>query len=123
MEYKKSVSEPWFTLMKLGIKTCEGRLNKGDFSKMKKNDFIMFENNDFGFMRTFRCRITSIHRYDTFAKYLETETLEKCLPGIDTLVNGLKIYYKYYSPKNEADYKINAIRIKVCKSIANCSAV
>ena len=42
MKYTKHLSEPWFTLIKLGIKTCEGRLNKGDFSKMKINDTIEF---------------------------------------------------------------------------------
>ena len=45
-EYNKNLSEPWFSLIKLGIKTCEGRLNKGDFSKMNKGDYIVFENND-----------------------------------------------------------------------------
>ena len=42
MKYTKHLSEPWFTLIKLGIKTCEGRLNKGDFSNMKVNDTIEF---------------------------------------------------------------------------------
>ena len=47
MKYSKHLSEPWFSLIKLNIKTCEGRLNKGDFSNMKENDikpkkFIMF---------------------------------------------------------------------------------
>ena len=37
----KHLSEPWFSSIKLGIKQCEGRLNKGDY--------IQFENNDFGF--------------------------------------------------------------------------
>ena len=36
MLYTKNLSEPWFTLIKLGLKKCEGRLNKGDFAKMKK---------------------------------------------------------------------------------------
>jgi ASC-1-like (ASCH) protein len=46
-EYTKNLSEPWFSLIKIGLKTCEGRLNKGDFSLMKKGDYIIFENNDF----------------------------------------------------------------------------
>ena len=41
MEYKKHLSEPWFSLVKLNIKTIEGRLIKGDFSKMKINDIII----------------------------------------------------------------------------------
>ena len=35
MNYRKHLSEPWFSLIKLGIKTVEGRLNKGVFSKIK----------------------------------------------------------------------------------------
>jgi ASC-1-like (ASCH) protein len=41
--YTKHLSEPWFSLIKIGSKKCEGRLNKGDFSKMKKGDYILFE--------------------------------------------------------------------------------
>ena len=33
MNYKKHLSEPWFTLLKLGLKTVEARLNKGDLVK------------------------------------------------------------------------------------------
>ena len=113
--YSKNVSEPWFSLMKLGIKKCEGRLNKGDFSKMKKNDKIQFINHELGFERNFTVKITSIHKYDTFKTYLEKETLEKCLPGIDTIQQGETIYYKYYSKNNENRYKIIAIRIQLLK--------
>jgi ASC-1-like (ASCH) protein len=59
--YNKNVSEPWFTLIKLGLKKCEGRLNK---------------NNDFKYMRSCKCMITSIRDYDSFEKYLETETIK-----------------------------------------------
>jgi ASC-1-like (ASCH) protein len=33
-EYTKNLSEPWFSLIKLGIKKCEGRLKKGDFAEI-----------------------------------------------------------------------------------------
>ena len=117
MLYTKNLSEPWFTLIKLGIKKCEGRLNKGDFSEMKKSDIILFENNDFGFSRSFRCKIKHIRDYTTFEKYLENETLKKCLPGIDTIEDGVNIYYKYYKKEDEEKYKIKAIRIKVIKDV------
>ena len=112
-EYTKHLSEPWFSLIKLGIKKCEGRLKKGDFSEIKKGDYIKFENNDFGFERNFRVKITSIHKYNTFSEYLEKEKLEKCLPGIDTIEQGVSIYYKYYKKDDEDKYKIIAIRLKV----------
>jgi ASC-1-like (ASCH) protein len=76
------VSESWFALIKLGLKKCEGRLNK---------------NNDFKYMRSCKCMITSIRDYDSFEKYLETETIKKCLPGIDTIEDDCKIYYNYFT--------------------------
>lgn len=34
--YEKNLSEPWFSLIKVGVKTVEGRLNKDDFQAIKK---------------------------------------------------------------------------------------
>lgn len=113
--YNKHLSEPWFTLIKIGSKRCEGRLGKGDISNMQKGDYIIFENNDFGFIRKFKVKITSIKQYNNFKSYLENETLEKCLPGIDNINDGVNIYYKYYKPEDEIKYKIKALRIKVVK--------
>ena len=111
--YNKHLSEPWFSLIKIGAKKCEGRLNKGDFALMKKGDYIIFENNDFAVSRTFRCEVTSIHHYNSFENYLRAETLAKCLPGIDTIEHGVSIYHEYYKPEDEATYKIVAIRLRV----------
>jgi ASC-1-like (ASCH) protein len=80
---------------------------------MKKGDYILFTNNEFNFPRSFLCKITSIHNYDSFEKYLKSETLEKCLPGIDSLEQGVSIYHKYYTKEDEAKYKIKAFRLKI----------
>lgn len=109
----KHLSEPWFSLIKVGIKKCEGRLNKGDFEEMNPGDFIVFENNDLGFPRSFRVKIISIQNYDTFESYLENETLENCLPGIESMEEGISIYYKYYKKSDEELYKIKAFRLVV----------
>jgi len=117
--YKKHLSEPWFSLVNLELKNCEGRLNKGDFSNMKKGDYITFENNDFDFTRKCVVKITSIHHYNTFQEYLISEKLNKCLPGITNIEDGKKIYYKYFTQNDENLYKIIAIRIKKIKSNQN----
>jgi ASC-1-like (ASCH) protein len=90
------ISEERFTLIKLGIKTCEGRLFKGDFSLMKKDDIITFINNDF-FQRRIDVKITSVKRYNSFESYLYSEKLERCLPGIDNIDDGYDIYSIYIS--------------------------
>ena len=60
-KYKKNVSEPWFTLISLGIKTIEGRLNKGDFKEINEGDVIKWTNNDFNFTRK---NFYNEHKYD-----------------------------------------------------------
>jgi ASC-1-like (ASCH) protein len=106
--YEKNLSEPWFSLIKLRIKKVEGRLNKGDFANMNIGDFILFTNNELGFERNFKIQIKYISYYDNFKTYLENETLEKCLPGIDNIEDGLNVYYKYYKKEDELEYKIKA---------------
>lgn len=85
--YNKHLSEPWFSLIKLKHKTCEGRLNKGDFQKMQTGNIIKFTNNDFGFTRSCYVKILSVHKYDSFTTYLKNEKLNKCLPGIESIKN------------------------------------
>jgi len=106
--YEKNLSEPWFSLIKLGIKKVEGRLNKGDFANMNIGDVILFINNELGFERKFTIEIKDIACYDSFHLYLEKETLERCLPGIDNIEDGLNVYYKYYKRSDELEYKIKA---------------
>ncbi len=83
------------------IKKCEGRLLKGDFGKIKKGDFIFFENNEFGFLRKCYVNVESVNIYNSFTDYLLNESLIYCLPGIETLEQGLNIYYNYYKKKDE----------------------
>jgi len=106
------LSEPWFSLVKLGIKTIEGRLNKHHLSV---GDKIKFFNDDFDIGRECKVIITSIKKYDTFSWYL-TNNLHACLPGIDTVEEGLKVYYTYYSKEDELKYKVISIDFTLIKS-------
>ena len=38
--YTETVSEPWFTLISMGLKSVEGRKNKGRFKEMKVGDIV-----------------------------------------------------------------------------------
>ncbi len=112
--YIENVSEPWFTLISLGLKTVEGRKNKGRFREMKVGDIVRWENNDFAF-RSVNTRITRKAEYSTFKEYLETEGLYKCLPGILNLEIGLSVYYKYFTKEDEKEFGVVAIEIKLVK--------
>lgn len=111
--YRKHLSEPWFSLMAVGCKTVEGRLNSGDWSSMEDGTLIDWFNDDFGLQREFRTVILSKSIYKCFASYLYTEGLNKTLPTIENLEDGLKIYYSFYKQKEEEKHGIVALELKV----------
>lgn len=112
INYKEAVSEPWFSLISLGLKIVEGRKNKGRFKEMKVGDIIEWTNNDFGF-RSVLTEIIGKEIYPTFQEYLETEGLQKCLPTIHNIEQGLSVYFTYYTKDDEKEYGVVAIRLKV----------
>lgn len=111
-EYTKVVSEPWFTLIRLGLKTVEGRLKKGEFDTMRVGDKIRFVNGDLGFRREVDVVIKGITCYSSFNDYLWSEGLEKTLPGagIRDIGEALSVYYKYYTKEEEKKYGVIAIK-------------
>ena len=111
-KHNEHLSEPWFSLISLGLKTVEGRLNKGKFKEMQIGDIIEFHNNDF-LERKILTKIIEKIEYKSFTEYLETEGLDKCLPGVPSLEHGLSVYYKYYSKEKEKEFGIIAIRIEL----------
>ncbi len=104
-----NIDKQWFLSIMSGDKKVEGRLNKGKFSKIEIGDFITFECND---EQETQSKITKevkdIKNYKTFQNYLQNETLNRCLPGIDNMDDGLKIYYTYYTVDNENEYGVKA---------------
>ena len=112
MLYTKDLNEPWFSLTKIKKKKVEGRLNKGSFAEMNKGDIIEFTNNQLGYQRKFRVKIKKITKYNSFEEYLDQEKLKYCLPGIDTIKEGVDIYHNIYSPEDEQKYKVLAFQIK-----------
>ena len=104
--YKKHLSEPWFTLIKLGIKTCEARVCKDMWKDINVGDTLIFVNNDLGFQRSIRLIVSNINFYPDFHTYLENEGLQNCLPGMDNMNIGVTVYRKYYTVEEEQFYGI-----------------
>jgi ASC-1-like (ASCH) protein len=111
IKYSEHLSEPWFSLISLGLKTVEGRKNKGKFKEMKIGDVIEWYNNDFK-KRTVLTKIVKKTEYKTFEDYLTSEGLENCLPGIPSLEHGLSVYFKYYTKEDESQYGVIAITLE-----------
>ena len=111
-KYIENVSEPWFTLISLGLKTVEGRKNKGRFKEMQVGEIIEWINNDFN-PRSVLTRITKKTEYKTFKEYLESEGLNKCLPGISNMKDGLSVYFKYFTKEDEQNFGVIAIKLEL----------
>ena len=107
-----TLKEPWFSLIKLGLKTVEGRLNNGRFSLLKIDDIIEWTNDNFN-KRSIKTKITKITKYNTFEEYLMDKKLNKCLPGIDTIEDGLSVYYNYYKKEDEKENGVIAIEFNI----------
>ena len=56
----KHLSEPWFTLIKLGVKESEGRVYMGIWKTVKKDDKIIFTNNDNGVLRMINVTVKEV---------------------------------------------------------------
>lgn len=87
-----------------GMKTVEGRLNRGKFAKMKKGQTIIINN-------VYKTKIAKIAKYKTFKEMLEKETLQAVLPGLYSLDNGVKIYREFYSNIDEWEFGVVAIHL------------
>lgn len=109
MNYREHLSEPWFTEISEGRKTIEGRKNKGRFATMKIGETIEWYNED----RCCYSRITNVRHYATFESYLLEEGLSKCLPMIETIEEGVNVYYQYYTKEDEEMYGVVAIEIEM----------
>uniref|UniRef100_A0A6C0ADQ5 ASCH domain-containing protein n=1 Tax=viral metagenome TaxID=1070528 RepID=A0A6C0ADQ5_9ZZZZ len=107
--HKFDCCEPWFSLIKSGKKVVEGRINSKKYSSMQVGDkLILSTENEF-----LRLTIKKITKYKSFEDMIICETLERVLPNIETIEEGIKVYKQFYKPEIEKHYGVIAIKISV----------
>ena len=114
--WTKNLKEPWFSFVKLGYKNVERRLRQGDFANMHKDDIIHFTNDEEpNNPRFVDVVIDSIERCKDFTKFLEGDTLKRCLPGVQSIKDGLAIYHHIYPLAVRKGKEVLAIRISLIR--------
>lgn len=108
--------EPWFSFIKKGIKTVEGRKGIDRWKKIKVGDTIVFT--DGSDNNKFNAAVTGINVYegkgtDSLKNYLETETLARALPSIKTMDDGMKVYMQWSTPEQLEKYGMLGIQVKL----------
>ncbi|KAJ6991469.1 hypothetical protein NC653_019599 [Populus alba x Populus x berolinensis] len=96
------VQEPYFSLLKDGRKTIEGRCATGDYIRIEPGDLILVN-------KIVVLKVEDVRRYASFSKMLQAENLEKVLPGVKTVEEGVKIYRKFYTEEKEMSNGVLAI--------------
>jgi len=101
-------ADPWFSYIRKGIKTVEGRKKTHTYEKIRVGDQIHFTNGQDSFL----ANVIEIREYDSLEKYLEDVTLEKALPGTKSLAEGLSIYYQWSTEEQIRQYGFLGIFVK-----------
>ncbi|PJA89527.1 MAG: hypothetical protein CO137_03825 [Candidatus Magasanikbacteria bacterium CG_4_9_14_3_um_filter_32_9] len=101
-----NVREPYLSYIKKGIKTIEGRLNKGKFADIKKDDIVLI-NDDF------KVKIIGLNTYTTFKEMIMNEGIEKVIPNATSLDEAVNAYYKFYTKEQENEYGVIAIKMQL----------
>lgn len=91
---RKHLSEPYYSQVKSGLKTIEGRIDKNDYSEGLQ---IEFWNGDDSFL----CAIEKIRRYSSFEEMIKSEGIAKVLPGVFSTEEGVAVYRKFFTEDDE----------------------
>ncbi|KAL2920910.1 maturase K [Bienertia sinuspersici] len=74
IKFELHVQEPYFSQLKDGMKTVEGRCAVGNYNRIESGDLIFFN-------KCLMLEVQDIRHYSSFLEMLGTENLEDVLPG------------------------------------------
>ncbi|RYR42564.1 hypothetical protein Ahy_A08g039028 isoform C [Arachis hypogaea] len=104
VSFEIHVQEPFFSQLKDGLKTVEGRCAGGKYSRIGLGNLILVN-------KSVVFEVQEIRWYPTFADMLETENLGKVLPGVDSVEKGVEIYRRFYTEEKEKSNGVLAIGV------------
>ncbi|KAL5848311.1 hypothetical protein ACOSQ4_006324 [Xanthoceras sorbifolium] len=102
VDFELHVDEPFFSLIKDGVKTVEGRCAVGDYNRIGSGAMILLN-------KCMLLEVQCVRHYASFLEMLEAENLEKVLPGVQTIEEGVRIYRKFYVEEKERSNGVLAI--------------
>ncbi|KAH9727438.1 ASCH domain-containing protein [Citrus sinensis] len=104
VEFELHVQEPFFSFIKDGLETVEGRCTISDYNSIGPGSVILLN-------KCMMLKVQSVCHYDSFSEMLEAESLVKVLPGVKTIEEGVQIYRKFYTEEKERSNGVLAICI------------
>lgn len=107
--YHNHRAEPYFTFVKNGQKTIEGRIKRGWYRFVKPRDHIIIYNEDESDL--VEVLVRDVRTYSSIQDMLKHEQLKKILPDVETIEQGIEVYKRFYT--NEQQQKFGVIAIAV----------
>ncbi|KAI9193866.1 hypothetical protein LWI28_000857 [Acer negundo] len=102
VDFELHVQEHFFSLIKDGVKTVEGRCAVGDYNRIGSGAMILLN-------KCMLLEVQCVRQYALFSEMLEAESLQKVLPGVQTIEEGVQIYRKFYVEEKERSNGVLAI--------------
>jgi len=110
------VHSPWFEALFRGDKLHEGRCNMRNSAKMQIGHILEIglakDNKRVITQATFQRKIKNILKFKSFEEALQTLPLQRVLPGVASVDDGVAIYHKYVSQENEQAHGVLMIELE-----------
>ena len=113
--YKNHRAEPYFTYVKGGQKTIEGRIYKGEYRQLAVDDHIVVHNSEE--TEGVEGVVRRIARYTSFRDMLTHEPLKKILPDATYIEQGIEIYRQFYTAAQEQEFGVVAFEFRRLDSV------
>ncbi len=102
----------WYENIVNGKKIIEGRLYDEKRKKIGIGDCIIFKPVGHMTRNTLLYTVVlGLRHYNSFREMLEKEGIERVLPGVYDLNEGVEVYREYYSVEDEKKYGVIAIEL------------
>ncbi|XP_077225308.1 uncharacterized protein LOC143858542 isoform X2 [Tasmannia lanceolata] len=106
VDFELHVQEPFFSQLKVGLKTIEGRCAVGDYNRIVPGSLLLIN-------KCLLLDVQFVKWYASFSEMIEAENLTKVLPGVKTIEEGVKVYRKFYTEEKEKAHGVVAICVSI----------
>jgi len=108
--YQNHRREPYFTFLKNGQKTIEGRIKKGWYELIKPGDHIIVHNEEE--TDSVEVLVKDVRTYISIKEMLEQENIKNILPDVETVEQGIGVYQKFYTKEQQKEFGVIAIEVE-----------
>jgi len=101
-----NIQEPYFSQIKSGKKTVEGRMSSNKFRSIKSGDRILIN-------RRLPALVEEVKSFSSFEEMFDFYGLKNCLPDKITVEEGLSVYNTFYKHEDVVKHGVIAFKISI----------